>query len=246
MQMKLLYATKRTAGRSYWIRVDKITVTDIAEYFLLKQPNLELLEECVHELIIENNEVKGVTLENGIKLYSKTVIITAGTYLTSAILIGHTKKFSGPDGDKTTYGISAQLRNSGFDILRLKTGTPMRLKKDSIDYSKYIVQPGDDEKYTFSHNSKNFNEEAPKEVCYLLHTNAETHKIINENLDKSAMYSGNVEGVGPRYCPSIEDKIVRFNTQPRHQIFLEPESVYLDEIYVQGLRSEERRVGKEC
>lgn len=235
IQMKLLNASKGPAVRAYRAQVDKITYPQIAKDFLLKQPNLELLEEFVHELIIENNEVKGVTLENGIKLYSKTVIITAGTYLTSAILIGHTKKFSGPDGDKTTYGISAQLRNSGFDILRLKTGTPMRLKKDSIDYSKYIVQPGDDEKYTFSHNSKNFNEEAPKEVCYLLHTNAETHKIINENLDKSAMYSGNVEGVGPRYCPSIEDKIVRFNTQPRHQIFLEPESVYLDEIYVQGL-----------
>ena len=236
IQMKLLNASKGPAVRAFRAQVDKITYPIIAKEYLMKQENLELLEEFVHELIIEDNEVKGVILENGIKIYSKTVIITAGTYLTSAILIGHTKKYSGPDGDKTTYGISHQLRSSGFDVIRLKTGTPMRLKKDSIDFSNYVIQPGDEENYTFSHNNNNnFNYDAPKEVCYLLHTTPKTHEVINANLDKSAMYSGNIEGVGPRYCPSIEDKIVRFNTQPRHQIFLEPESVYLDEIYVQGL-----------
>ena len=234
IQMKLLNASKGPAVRAFRAQVDKITYPIIAKEYLMKQDNLELLEEFVYELIIEDNEVKGVILENGIKIYSKTVIITAGTYLTSAILIGHTKKYSGPDGDKTTYGISHQLRNSGFDVIRLKTGTPMRLKRDSIDFSNYVIQPGDEENYTFSHNNS-FNEDAPKEVCYLLHTTPKTHEVINANLDKSAMYSGNIEGVGPRYCPSIEDKIVRFNTQPRHQIFLEPESVYLDEIYVQGL-----------
>ncbi|HHT55042.1 MAG TPA: tRNA uridine-5-carboxymethylaminomethyl(34) synthesis enzyme MnmG [Acholeplasma sp.] len=235
IQMKLLNASKGPAVRAFRAQVDKITYPIIAKEYLMKQDNLELLEEFVYELIIEDNEVKGVILENGIKIYSKTVIITAGTYLTSAILIGHTKKYSGPDGDKTTYGISHQLRNSGFDVIRLKTGTPMRLKRDSIDFSNYVIQPGDEENYTFSHNNNSFNEDAPKEVCYLLHTTPKTHEVINGNLDKSAMYSGNIEGVGPRYCPSIEDKIVRFNTQPRHQIFLEPESVYLDEIYVQGL-----------
>jgi len=235
IQMKLLNASKGPAVRAFRAQVDKITYPIIAKEYLMKQDNLELLEEFVYELIIEDNEVKGVILENGIKIYSKTVIITAGTYLTSAILIGHTKKYSGPDGDKTTYGISHQLRNSGFDVIRLKTGTPMRLKRDSIDFSNYVIQPGDEENYTFSHNNNSFNEDAPKEVCYLLHTTPKTHEVINANLDKSAMYSGNIEGVGPRYCPSIEDKIVRFNTQPRHQIFLEPESVYLDEIYVQGL-----------
>lgn len=235
IQMKLLNASKGPAVRAFRAQVDKVTYPIIAKEYLVKQENLELLEEFVYELIIEDNEVKGVILENGEKIFSKTVIITAGTYLTSAILVGHTKKYSGPDGDKTTYGISHQLRSSGFDVIRLKTGTPMRLKKDSIDYSNYVIQPGDEANYTFSHNNESFNEDAPKEVCYLLHTTAKTHEVINANLEKSAMYSGNIEGVGPRYCPSIEDKIVRFNTQPRHQIFLEPESVYLDEIYVQGL-----------
>lgn len=235
IQMKLLNASKGPAVRAYRAQVDKITYPKVARRYAIMQEGLDLLEEFVHELIIIDGVAKGVVLENGEKIYSKTVVITAGTYLTSAILIGLEKTYSGPDGDKTTYGISHQLRKHGLNVIRLKTGTPARLKRDSIDFSKHIVQPGDDEKYTFSHNSLDFNENAPKEVCYLLHTNSKTHEIINNNLHKSAMYSGAIESSGPRYCPSIEDKIVKFSDQPRHQVFLEPESMYLDTIYVQGM-----------
>lgn len=235
IQMKLLNASKGPAVRAFRAQVDKITYPKVAKEYAIMQEGLDLLEEFVHELIIENNVVKGVVLENGEKIYSKTVIITAGTYLTSAVLIGTEKTYNGPDGDRTTFGISNQLRKHNLKVIRLKTGTPARLKRDSIDFSSHVIQPGDGLNYTFSHDGNDFNENAPKEVCYLLHTNSKTHEIINNNLHLSAMYSGAIESSGPRYCPSIEDKIVKFSDQPRHQVFLEPESMYLDTIYVQGM-----------
>ncbi|MCR1808689.1 tRNA uridine-5-carboxymethylaminomethyl(34) synthesis enzyme MnmG [Haploplasma modicum] len=235
IQMKLLNASKGPAVRAYRAQLDKVKYPKIVLRYLKQQEGLDLLEEFVDKLIIEDNEVKGVLLENGEKIFSKTVIITTGTYLRSAILRGLTKTESGPDGDKTTKGISGQLKEHGLEVIRLKTGTPMRLDKKTIDFSQFVVQPGDPEKYTFSHDPSYFNENAPKENCYLLHTTEETHNLIRNNLALSSMYSGIVEGVGPRYCPSIEDKIVKFSEQPRHQIFLEPESIYWDEVYVQGL-----------
>lgn len=234
IQIKMLNASKGPAVRALRAQVDKLKYPKVILDFLIKQNNLELLEEFVSELIIENNIAKGVILENGTKIYSKTVVITTGTYLASKILIGKEVISSGPEGDHTTKGISAQLKNLGFEIQRLKTGTPPRIKKDTIDYSNFVVQPGDKEKYTFSFDNI-YNEDAPSEVCYLLHTTLETRKIINENIHLSPMYSGLIEGKGPRYCPSIEDKIVRFNDKERHQVFIEPESLELDLVYLQGL-----------
>lgn len=235
IQMKLLNESKGPAAHAFRVQLDKVEYPKVVMSMLKELATLEMLEEFVEELIIEGDEVKGVLLENGEKIYSKTVIITTGTYLNSAVLRGLEKTYVGPDGDKTTKGISNQLKNHGFEILRLKTGTSPRLSKKSIDFEKFIPQPGAEKNYTFSHDPSDFNFKAPKELCYLLHTTEETHQVIRENLHLSSMYSGAIEGSGPRYCPSIEDKIVRFNTQPRHQIFLEPESLSTDQIYVQGL-----------
>ncbi|MDY0276575.1 MAG: tRNA uridine-5-carboxymethylaminomethyl(34) synthesis enzyme MnmG [Acholeplasma sp.] len=234
IQIKMLNASKGPAVRALRAQLDKVDYPKIVLRHLVNQNNLELLEALVERLIIEDNKVKGVILESGLEIRSDVVVITTGTYLRSSVLIGHERTSSGPGGDPTTKGISSQLKDLGFEIVRLKTGTPPRLAKDSVDLSKMTVQPGDKENYTFSYDNK-YNENALREDCYLLHTTEETHRIINANLEKSAMYGGVVEGVGPRYCPSIEDKVVKFSDKSRHQIFLEPESIHLDEWYVQGL-----------
>jgi tRNA uridine 5-carboxymethylaminomethyl modification enzyme len=188
----------------------------------------------VDEVVIEDGVAKGVKLQNGDTFHAKAVIVTTGTYMQSLILMGHSKTPGAPNQQKTTSGLSHQFKALGFNLYRLKTGTPPRLKTNSIDFSKTEKHPGDAVHRYFS-----FDEPQPYDLhaqydCYLTYTTAKTHEIIEENLDKSAMYSGVIEGVGPRYCPSIEDKWVRFNDKPRHQIFLEPESAELDEIYVQG------------
>lgn len=234
IQMKMLNSSKGPAVRALRAQVDKVEYPKIVLRHLKNAENLELLEDFVDTLIIEDNEVKGIILENGTKILSKTVIITTGTYLRSSLLVGLEKTSGGPEGERTTKGISKQLEDLGFELVRLKTGTPPRLAKEGIDFSKFVVQPGDEEKRTFSFDNK-YNNNAPSENCYLLHTTPETHQIINDNLDQSSMYGGLVEGIGPRYCPSIEDKVVRFSDKDRHQIFIEPESMFLDELYVQGL-----------
>lgn len=233
IQMKMLNSSKGPAVRALRAQIDKLEYPKIIRRALENQQNLSLLESLVQNLIIEDHTVKGVVLENGEKIYSKTVIITTGTYLASQILIGHEKTPSGPHGEKTTYGISAQLKQLGFEVIRLKTGTPPRIQKDSIDYSKAVIQPGDNKFQTFSYDSP-ITDLGHQENCYLIHTTPTTKEIIFNHLDDSAMYGGVVEGVGPRYCPSIEDKFVRFSDKEKHQIFLEPESLSLDEIYVQG------------
>ncbi len=234
IQMKMLNASKGPAVRALRAQIDKLQYPKIMLEVLQNTENLTLLEKLVDHIIIEDNKVKGVVLTTGEEVLGKTVVITTGTYLRSNILIGKEKTMSGPSGEPTTFGISKQLRDLGFEVLRLKTGTPPRIAKDSIDTMKMTVQPGDGMNYTFSFDNKYYDEN-PQEFCYLTHTSEKTHEIINEHLDESAMYGGVVEGVGPRYCPSIEDKVVRFSDKPRHQIFIEPESLFIDELYVQGL-----------
>ncbi len=234
IQMKMLNSSKGPAVRALRAQIDKLEYPKIMLKTLKEQENLTLFEGLVDKLLIKDHEVYGVLLEDGTEVYGKTVIITTGTYLASQILIGHEKTPSGPHGEKTTYGISGQLKNLGFEIIRLKTGTPPRIAKDSIDYSVASIQPGDDKFQTFSYDSP-ITSMGHQENCYLIHTSAETKDIIFNHLDDSAMYGGIVEGIGPRYCPSIEDKFVRFSDKERHQIFLEPESLSLNEIYVQGL-----------
>ncbi len=233
IQMKMLNASKGPAVRALRAQIDKLKYPKIMLRVLKETKGLDLLEALVESLIIEDQKVKGVRLDNGQEIFSKTVVITTGTYLNSNILIGKEKSQSGPSGEPTTFGISKQLRDLGFDVVRLKTGTPPRVQKDSIDYQKMSIQPGDEKPQTFSFDGVYYHEN-PHEYCYLTHTSTHTHDIIFSNLNLSAMYSGVVEGVGPRYCPSIEDKVVRFSDKERHQIFIEPESMELDEMYVQG------------
>lgn len=236
IQMKMLNLSKGPAVWALRAQIDKLEYPKIMLEVLQNTPNLTLLEALVEGLHVENKVAKGVVLESGEIIHSKTVIITTGTYLHSRILIGHQTKDSGPDNQPTTHGISAQLRTLGFEIVRLKTGTPPRILKESIHYELTTPQYADDKFQTFSYDPE-ITAMGHQEPCYLTHTNLITHGIINMHLGDSAMYGGIVEGVGPRYCPSIEDKVVRFSDKERHQIFLEPESMSLNEIYVQGLSS---------
>lgn len=233
IQMKMLNASKGPAVRALRAQIDKIEYPKFMLEVLKKQEHLTLLEAFVESLWIEGENLKGVILSDGTKIPSKTVIITTGTYLNSDILMGKEKTKSGPIGEPTTFGISKQLKDLGFEIVRLKTGTPPRIAKDSVDVSKMTIQPGDTIIKSFSHDNHIFDN--PKEPCYLTRTTKATKAIILNDLTASAMYGGVVEGVGPRYCPSIEDKIVKFSDKDEHQIFIEPESMKLEEYYVQGL-----------
>ena len=198
------------------------------------QENLEIKESLVEDLIVEDNKVKGVVLENGEKIYAKSVVLTTGTYLKAVILRGAKKTVSGPHGERPSKFLSDKLREYGFTIQRLKTGTPQRIDKNSIDYSKTSLELGDSVPHTFSFDNPPLYKVEDQVPCHLIYTTKETHKIIMDNLEKSSMYGGYVEGIGPRYCPSIEDKVVRFKDKERHQLFLEPESLYYDDIYIQG------------
>ena len=180
-----------------------------------------------------------VILEDGTKIKAKTVIVTTGTYLSSRVLCGKETKPSGPDGEDTNYGLSQSLRENGFRLIRLKTGTPPRVYTDTIDFSKGQLELGTNMPLTFSYetNPKDmipFDKQVP---CYLIWTTPKTHQIIREHLNESSMYSGIVEGIGPRYCPSIEDKLVRFADKERHQVFIEPEGLYTNEMYLGGMSS---------
>lgn len=234
LQMKLLNNSRGPAVWAIRAQSDKVAYSQYMQNIINKQENLTILEVMVQSLIIETAVVKGVILENGKKITSEIVILTTGTYMTALTLQGQDKKAEGPDGQRTSNGISEQLKTLGFNMIRLKTGTPPRIKKASIDFSKASIELGSDLPLAFSHETKNFLPLTKQLPCYLLYTNDKTHTIINNNLDKSPMYNGEAQSTGPRYCPSIEDKVVRFADKPRHQIFLEPEALTLDSIYVQG------------
>ena len=233
-QIKMLNNSKGPAIRSLRAQADKKVYPKVMLDYLQNTKNLTIQEGMVEDLIIENNEVKGVILANQDKIYGKSVVLTTGTYLNANILIGSENTPSGPHGEKRSNFLSTNLKKYGFNIKRLKTGTPQRIKASSIDFSVLKEELGDDNYWTFSFDTKPLYEVNKQQKCYLVYTNENTHKIIRDNLKKSAMYGGYATGVGPRYCPSIEDKIVRFSDKPRHQLFLEPESIYYDEWYLQG------------
>lgn len=233
-QIKMLNNSKGPAVRSLRAQADKTTYPRHMQEALENTENLDILESTVEDLIIENNTVKGVVLADGTKIKAGAVILTTGTYLKANVLIGSENTPSGPHGQSRSNHLSDNLKKYGLTIQRLKTGTPQRIKASSIDFSQMQEEKGDDCYWTFSHDyppSYKINEQ---QKCYLIYTNANTHKIILDNLDKSSMYGGYVTGIGPRYCPSIEDKLVRFKDKERHQLFLEPESLYYDEWYLQG------------
>ena len=234
IQVKMLNTRKGPAVRALRAQGDKITYPKEMINTLKNQENLEILEGIVEDLIVEDNVIKGIIMEDGTKIESNAVILTTGTYLKAVILRGDKKTVSGPHDEKPSMFLSENLKKLGFTIQRLKTGTPPRILKSSIDFSKASLEPGDNEYYTFSFDNRPLYKIEEQVPCHLIYTTDETHEIIRANLEKSSMYGGYVEGIGPRYCPSIEDKVVRFADKERHQLFLEPESIYYDDIYVQG------------
>ncbi|MEK4870226.1 tRNA uridine-5-carboxymethylaminomethyl(34) synthesis enzyme MnmG [Niallia sp. FSL W8-1348] len=233
IQMRMLNTGKGPAVRALRAQADKYMYQHEMKKTLENEPNLTLIQGMVEELIVEDQVVKGVITKTGATYRAKTIVVTTGTYLRGEIILGELKYSSGPNNQQPSIRLSEHLQELGFDLVRFKTGTPPRVNSHSIDYSKTEIQPGDDVPRAFSYETTKFiTEQLP---CWLTYTNENTHQIIDANLHRSPMYSGMIKGTGPRYCPSIEDKVVRFNDKPRHQIFLEPEGKNTQEVYVQGL-----------
>ena len=234
LQIKMLNSKKGPGVRSLRCQADKTTYPENMLKTLQSTENLTIKEELVKSIIVENNEIKGITTENNENIYSKKVIITTGTYLNADILRGHNKSKGGPHGEKPSLYLSQSMQDNGLTMRRLKTGTPPRVLKSTINYDECSVEGGDKELLSFSNFYKPNYSIENQIPCYLTYTNKTTHQIILDNLDKCALYSGLIVGIGPRYCPSVEDKIVKFRDKDRHQIFLEPERKNGDEIYVGG------------
>ena len=236
LQIKMLNSAKGPAVQSLRAQGDKIAYPKEMLNILNNLEYLDIKEGMVEDLIIENNTIKGIILEDGTKIISQAVILTTGTYLKADILVGNTRTRKGPHGEKPSNYLSDKLKEYGFNIIRLKTGTPQRIDRKTIDFSKTKLEPGDNVYHTFSFDLEPSYKIEDQEPCYLTYTNEKTHQIIRDNLNKSSMYGAldDIKGIGPRYCPSIEDKVVRFSNKERHQLFLEPESRYYDDIYLQG------------
>lgn len=235
IQFKRLNARKGPAVRGSRGQCDKDIYSAYMKDFITNQKGLHTLEAEVTGLVLEQGQCRGVLLADGSQVRSKAVILTTGTFMRAVMYIGDKRIEGGRVGDKATYGISQQLIDSGFNVRKLKTGTPPRLFRDSIDWSKTEEQFGDDQFIPFSLMSKDEQLRHPRASCFLTYTNQQTHDIIQKNILKSPMYSGQIEGVGPRYCPSIEDKVSRFADKDRHQSFLEPEGLNSESIYLQGI-----------
>ena len=234
LQFKMLNTAKGPGVRSLRVQSDKIAYKKAMQETLMNQENLEVRECMVEEILVENNKIKGIKLSDGSELLCRALILTTGTYMASLVMVSSNVKEEGPDRQKTTKNLSASLRKLGIKTFRLKTGTPARIKTNSIDFSQAALEPGTNDDVSFSYETKEVLPLDKQVACYLIYTNSKTHEIIRNNLTKSSMYSGVVKGVGPRYCPSIEDKLVRFADKERHQLFLEPESLSMDTTYVQG------------
>src|SRR5690625_4957557 len=233
IQMRMLNTGKGPAVRALRAQADKPLYIKEMKKVIESEENITLLQGMVDSLIIEDGVCKGVVTETKAAYRAETVIITTGTFMRGKVLIGDLEYESGPNNQRVSIKLSEDLEEIGFNLTRFKTGTPPRVNSKTIDYSKTEIQPGDDIHQGFSYETTEFiTEQIP---CWLTYTNEFTHQVINDNLTQSAMYSGMERGTGPRYCPSIEDKIVRFNDKPRHQVFLEPEGRDTEEVYVQGL-----------
>ncbi|WP_432702288.1 tRNA uridine-5-carboxymethylaminomethyl(34) synthesis enzyme MnmG [Lysinibacillus sphaericus] len=233
IQMRMLNTGKGPAVRALRAQADKILYQHEMKRVLEENENLTIHQAMVEELIIEDGEVKGVITQIGAIYRAKAVVVTTGTFLRGEIIIGDMKYSSGPNNQQPSIRLADNLKELGFELVRFKTGTPPRVNSRTIDYSKTEIQPGDDVPRAFSFETTEFiMDQLP---CWLTYTSPQTHEIIEANLHLSPMYSGMIKGTGPRYCPSIEDKVVRFNDKPRHQIFLEPEGRNTREVYVQGL-----------
>jgi tRNA uridine 5-carboxymethylaminomethyl modification enzyme len=234
IQFKRLNSRRGPAVRGSRVQNDKKLYSQYMIQRLNSEPKLKLMQGEVKRLILKGDVCLGVVLQDGSEIFSQAVIITAGTFMNGVMHVGFKQTSGGRVGDQASVGLSDQLAQYGFNVQRLKTGTPARLHKDSIDWGKTTPQSGDDRFYPFSFRSP-ANFQLPQIDCYLSRTTEETHEIIRRNLDKSPMYCGIIEGSGPRYCPSIEDKVVRFSGKNSHQTFLEPEGLNTDLVYLQGI-----------
>ena len=237
IQSKMLNLSKGPAVHSLRVQADKKAYHTEMKKVLEDEKNLKIYQAEVIDIIIEDGQVKGVITRTGAIYNCKAVILASGTYLRGRVYIGEVDYSSGPDGMFPSNILSDNLIKKGFQLRRMKTGTPARVHMDSIDYSKMEIQPGDEEiiPFSFLNMGKEYGRE--QVPCWLTYTTEKTHDIIRENLTRSPMYAGGIEGVGPRYCPSIEDKIVRFADKESHQIFIEPEGLDTKEMYVQGASS---------
>jgi len=233
IQMRMLNTGKGPAVHALRAQADKFLYQHTMKQTLERTERLTLRQAMVEELIVEGGRCKGVRTRTGAEYYAQAVVVTTGTYLRGKIIIGELMYESGPNNQQPSVKLSESLRSLGFELIRFKTGTPPRIHGDTIDFSKTEIQPGDEKPKYFSYETEY--REVEQLPCWLTYTSEETHRIIQENLHRAPMYSGLIEGTGTRYCPSIEDKIVRFADKPKHQIFLEPEGRNTKEYYVQGL-----------
>lgn len=235
IQMKMLNSSKGPAVRALRAQSDKRQYMDYMRNIVESNSNIYLRQACITDLLVENGQVVGAIDEFGIEFKARSVVLTTGTSLNGKIFVGLRSYSAGRLGEKAAYGLSESLIKHGIEIKKLKTGTPPRVDKRTIDYSKMTIQPGDDNLHFYSFKpNRPIRKQYP---CYLTRTNEQTHAIIKANLDKSPMFQGLIQGVGPRYCPSIEDKIVRFSENPSHHIFIEPEGLGTYEVYIQGFSS---------
>ncbi len=233
IQLRTLNTGKGPAVHALRAQADKVLYQRTMKETIEKTPNLTMVQGMVEELLVEDDVCRGVVTKTGAQYLSKTVVITTGTYLRGKVIIGELMYESGPNNQQPSVRLSACLKELGFQLVRFKTGTPPRVHGSTIDFSKTEIQPGDEKPRFFSFETE---EEIPNQLpCWLTYTSEDTHRIIQDNLHRAPMFSGAIEGTGPRYCPSIEDKIVRFADKPKHQIFLEPEGRNTSEYYVQGL-----------
>jgi tRNA uridine 5-carboxymethylaminomethyl modification enzyme len=233
IQMRMLNTGKGPAVHALRAQADKFAYQHQMKHTIENTPNLILRQAMVEELIVNNGVCEGVVTQTGARYRAKSVVLTTGTYLRGKIILGDLQYESGPNNMRPSIRLAQHLKELGFELVRFKTGTPPRVHKSSIDFSKMEIQPGDDVPRAFSYETTEFiMDQLP---CWLTYTNEETHGVINGNLHRAPMYSGIIEGTGPRYCPSIEDKVVRFSDKPRHQVFLEPEGRHTEEMYVQGM-----------
>ncbi len=234
IQFRILNASKGPAVRATRAQADRVRYRAAVRAVLESQPNLYLFQQAVDDLIVENDRVAGVITQSGLRFGAKTVVLTVGTFLGGVIHIGLQRHQGGRAGDPASVALAERLRALPFRVDRLKTGTPPRIATNSIDFSQLAEQPGDYPTPVFSFLGKR--EHHPRQIsCHITHTNEKTHEVIRNNLDRSPMYSGEIEGIGPRYCPSIEDKVVRFADRNSHQIFLEPEGLDCNEVYPNGI-----------
>lgn len=235
IQMKMLNSSKGPAVRALRAQSDKRQYMDYMRNIIENNENIYLRQACITDLIVKDGRISGAIDEFGIEYSAQAVVLTTGTSLNGKIFVGLRSYEAGRLGEKAAHGLSESLIKHGITIKKLKTGTPPRVDKRTIDYSKMQIQPGDDNLHFYSFKpNRPIRKQYP---CYLTRTNEETHRIIKENLDKSPMFQGLIQGVGPRYCPSIEDKVVRFSENPSHHIFIEPEGLGTYEVYIQGFSS---------